>query len=170
MRPAFLALALLLAGCTGPGGTSPYDGGSPPGTTPPGPGPQEGPVTFERFEGCTSVQEQEQYVVVSSQAQWEALWLDACAEGQGGQPPPDVDFAQRSLVAAFWGQKQTGGFAVSVQAITVRAADTQVEVERVTPGPTCAVTSVLTYPADLVLAPKLAKPPTWTFHDRVEEC
>lgn len=159
-------LVLLLAGCTAPAAL-PGDG-------------EPRALALERIEDCSSRQASELNKVVQTQREWEQLWRQACGDGsvvpvaaadaQGANTPPLVDFAQRTVLATFWGQKNNGGFGTQVEVVEERGGEALVRVARVRAGPSCATLQAITYPHDIVVVAKLTAPVRWTFQDRVQDC
>jgi hypothetical protein len=190
MRILLLALALLVAGCTTE--TTRDRGVPPPGTgttapaplpaTPPAPPPARGPptpagseVAFAPIEGCQSIRADEVYEVVNDEARWRALWAESCqpttdGNGTSQAEPPAVDFGASSVVAAFWGQKDTGGYGIRILRITATTGGATADVERASPGPTCATTQVITYPAALVRTEAEVAQAEFRFQDQVVGC
>lgn len=73
-------------------------------------------------------------------------------------------------MAAFWGEKERGSYAVEVANITERADHTAIRVLRGSPGPGCATIEVLTYPADVVVAERITKAAGFVFEDMALDC
>lgn len=196
MRILLLALALLVAGCTTETSRGPTDGSIPPvpppgedetqpvqpPASPPAPPPTQptpppggGEVGFTAMEGCESTRAEELYEVVNDEARWRELWAESCqstldAPGAPNGTAPAVDFGTQSVVAAFWGQKNTAGYAVEILRIADSARGATVEVDRASPGATCATAQVLTYPAALVRTDTKLAQAEFAFQDRVHEC
>jgi len=163
MRLLVAGLALLLlAGCT----TTPAPRGSN-GTSSTGTPPaSSASLAFDRVDGCASSRSSEQQVVARSQADFDAMWRASC----GPNPEPSVDFAGRTVLAYFWGEKRTGGFSTEVVNVTDSGAQVEVRVARDSPGPGCATAQIVTHPADVVSIPATSKPVTFTFVDRTVPC
>ncbi|HEV8361402.1 MAG TPA: protease complex subunit PrcB family protein [Candidatus Thermoplasmatota archaeon] len=166
MRLLMLAMAaLLLAGCTNPQTTA---------------GPSvDRALSFERIEGCSGQQAAEKYVVARTQAEWDRLWAESC-QGEGADiavgepnpsaPAPTIDFARQHVVAAFWGEKNTGGYGIQVLNITEKDDHVGILVQRGTAGPNCMTIEVLTYPSDLVASERFTKAERFVFEDVVKDC
>ena len=151
MRAApLLLLALLLAGCTGPADLSGAKGNSTGGTV--------GATALQAIDGCAAQETHESTAVVSSDAEWKAFWTKYCGASPG---PPAVDFSRASVVAAFEGQRNTGGFTVRLTKATDTGAGVSIEELRTQPDPNCAVAQHITYPFAIAQAPRITKPPTF---------
>lgn len=90
--------------------------------------------------------------VAASPDQWQALRRTLVQ-----QPPlPDVDFRREWVVAAFMGEKPTGGYLVDVREVVREGRRIRVTVVQEEPGPNDLVTMVITYPGHIVA---VARPP-----------
>ncbi|MCA1814653.1 MAG: protease complex subunit PrcB family protein [Halobacteriales archaeon] len=155
--PAVLA-ALLLAGCATPAppGANGTNGGT--GST--------ALLDVARIEGCASQQAAERSDVINSQGALQELWGRSCGGGQA----PSVDFARRTVVAYFWGEKRTGGYSTEVVNASDDGARIVVRVARDTPGPACYNAQIITHPADLASIPSTSKPVVFDTVDRTMPC
>lgn len=179
-------LALLLSGCTGshsgqqgtdvvgfPSETSstgatnsaPSSASEPPaspnGTTTPG---TTAPMTCR----ATPDDSTNSHTMILRNESAFAPWYAAhCA--WSGSAEPKVDFSNAMVLAYFWGQKPSGGYVVSLGPYDVGSGGT-VTVTRTSPGPSCATTSVITYPMGAaVVAPKRDLVTFWV-NNAVHEC
>lgn len=90
--------------------------------------------------------------VAGSPDQWQQL-----RQSLVQQPAlPDVDFRREWVVAAFMGEKPTGGYRVDVRDVVREGRLIRVTVVQEEPGPDDFVTMVITYPGHIVAA---ARPP-----------
>lgn len=81
------------------------------------------------------------------------LWVDHAA-GFAPQPAqPVVAFGTDMVVAAFMGERETDGYAVTIEDIRENNEFIVVEIELETPGDNCAVTQVLTQPHHVIVLP-----------------
>jgi protease stability complex PrcB-like protein len=114
--------------------------------------------------------------VARNVSDWAALWAEACAEPIGGTGPPDeplrppVNFTDRMVLASFWGMKPTGGFTVDVTSVIQTTQEVIVTVVRSAPGDTCRTTAAHTYPGDIVVVQRAAKPVRFQHTEVVHEC
>jgi hypothetical protein len=69
-------------------------------------------------------------------------------------PVPKIDFKDHSVVALFMGQKQSGGYAISVTDVVVKEATAAITVAKT--SPTGMATMALTSPYCIVAIPKVA--------------
>jgi len=74
--------------------------------------------------------------------------------GIPGNPPPAVNFAQKMVIMLALGQRNTGGFAIRFDSITVDASGPVVRYTATSPGANCMTTQSLTSPIDAVVVPR----------------
>lgn len=82
---------------------------------------------------------------------------------------PEVDFASKSVIAVFAGEKQTAGYDIIVQSVV----DTQVRevtISLIKPGPGCVTGQVITAPYQLVEVPKTSLSLTHKDVDVIARC
>lgn len=70
---------------------------------------------------------------------------------------PKVDFKKKMAVALFMGQKNSGGFSVTVSSVIVKNGIATVMVKYTEPGPDDMVTSAITNPYCIAVIPKTEK-------------
>ncbi len=81
------------------------------------------------------------------------FWADHAA-GFAPQPAqPEVAFGADMVVAAFMGQRTTGGYAVTVEDVRENNEFIVVEIELETPGDNCAPTQAVTQPHHVIVLP-----------------
>lgn len=67
--------------------------------------------------------------------------------------PPTVDFGQQTVLAAFAGEKPTGGYSTVITAVTLLDKTLTVRYKVNAPAPGTPVTQIITYPAHIVSIP-----------------
>jgi hypothetical protein len=82
-----------------------------------------------------------------------ATWI-TLHQGVALTPIPSVDFSQTMVVVLALGPRQTGGFAIHFDSITVQADIAIVHYTINTPGLDCISAPVLTSPVDVVVVPR----------------
>lgn len=121
-------------------------------------GPEED-VTFETLEyangdpvkGGASGIASKQLIVVRDIDVFTGLWSDH-AVGIVPQPAqPTVAFGTDMVIAAFAGQRDTGGYGVTIEDIRENDEFIVVEIEIQTPGDNCEVTQATTQPHHMVV-------------------
>jgi len=106
-------------------------------------------ITFEVLkQEVYGGREKESTEVVKSQAQLDKLYKEL-----GGADAPKIDFEHNNVVAIFMGQKNTGGFSISVRKISIDDNVATVTVRRTTPEGGIA-TMALSAPYCIAIIPK----------------
>jgi hypothetical protein len=112
-------------------------------------------------EGTQSGITERKRVVVRTQEEWKKLW-GAHAEGKTGKAaePPNVDWSKEMVLAAFMGERPTGGFAVSIREPKAAEGKLQVTVVERVPGAN-PVIQVLTSPFQMAAVKRSDLPVEW---------
>jgi len=153
---ATICLVVLLAACSSddsPGPTAPAIG------TANGVPPNAQVVAFdvvpEVTTGISGIRERRREVI-TTQAEWEALWDEIQAPVNPKPAVPAIDFGSRMVVFASMGERSTGGYSISVLSAAEESGALYVEVEEATPGIACITTDVVSTPAVAVSVPRTA--------------
>jgi hypothetical protein len=102
-------------------------------------------------QGAVSQIQQQRRVVVRTEAEWRRLWTQhAGAEAA----PPAVDFRRDMVLAAFMGERPTGGFQVQIAGVRRDRGSLLVDVREQQPRPDDIVTQAFTAPFHLVAVPR----------------
>jgi hypothetical protein len=112
---------------------------------------------LREWHGTQSGAGKPQRIAITTVEQWRNAWTTAHS-GEIPQPElPVVDFGRHMVLAAFMGQKPTGGFEVRITRVT-RAADGSVvaHVRETSPPPGAMVTKVITSPYHFVVVARTA--------------
>lgn len=174
---AVLVTAALVAGLTlllphaapAPGGPAGRPPGTPGGDTPAGPGSSQGPSAGAGGPAAPAPMETlwralwpsfgfqgPAFLVIQDAAAWRALWARA---GPDAPPPPDVDFTERTVLVAAYGNALSLGYSVEIVGLHPLPNGTiSVSVELTLPAPGCAVGMAITNPTHMVSIPKAAGP------------
>ena len=136
------------------------------------PAPEPAPViTFEVLaHGAYSGVTLEQTQVVRDQSTWQSLWQETYRILVPIPPVPSVDFAQHMVLAAFWGEKTSGGYNMTIEKIIDEPENRRVTLIRNKPGKNCLRTMAMSQPFYWALAPASALPVTWNVEDRLLDC
>jgi hypothetical protein len=101
-------------------------------------------------------------VVIRSEEEWRSLsaahtlWL---VYPRSDVPPqPDVDFDSEILIFMCGGVHPTGGYSLSIRAVTLCSDKLVVTYEEQSPGPDDVVTQAFTYTGDIVKVPRYELP------------
>ena len=96
--------------------------------------------------------------VVGNDADWQAMWRTYTANIGGPPPAPAVDFTRDEVLVAALGERNSGGYDISISRIASTNDYLYVEVISTRPGTACGTTAALTQPVDIVRIPR-AHPP-----------
>ncbi len=96
--------------------------------------------------------EQAENHAFQSAAEFEKIWV---ADGGDKANLPAVDFAKETVLAVFAGMKNTGGYDIQIEKVASRPGKTYVLYRQTAPSPDGMVTMAITYPAHVVVVPKL---------------
>ncbi|MEA5445163.1 protease complex subunit PrcB family protein [Gammaproteobacteria bacterium AB-CW1] len=105
----------------------------------------------ELARGTQSRVSSESMTVIRDAEAFEGIWRQA---GQRGEPPA-VDFEQFMVIAAFMGERRTGGYTVRVRSAERNEEGLKVRVRMEAPGRNCMVTQAFTQPFHLVRLPRV---------------
>jgi len=95
-----------------------------------------------------------QYTLVESKEALVSIFETINSTREPGMEIPSIDFSTESILLLAMGQKNTGGYSISVDRIVNEGDDWVVYVKNSAPGPTDFVTDVITTPCILVSIPK----------------
>ncbi|MEX2670856.1 MAG: protease complex subunit PrcB family protein [Phycisphaeraceae bacterium] len=151
LRSSAIAFAVVLAGSTlgcveqrevRRNETSPIEDGQP-------------MTILTEWHGSQSEREEPDFQVIRDQRAWEQAW-DALPTDDS---VPEVDFDQQLVLAAWMGQRMTGGYAIRIRDIRPTADGEAFEaiLEHREPGPDEFVTQALTAPYHIVVIPRTDK-------------
>jgi len=148
--PAFLLLHAAALGC-GTGGTVNGDAkkrGDDVAVAPSVP-TDSVPLTFREIPGAqtqASSHTDSSRVVIRDAAQWGRFWEAIVANVSPSPPAPPIDFQRQMVLAAAMGQRPSGGYVISIDAVYLSGGTVHAVVKSVVPGPTCGSASVMTAP------------------------
>lgn len=151
------ALVVAVAACadqTRPLSTPPADA-KPPTGIPSGAEPIEvRPVLVRLHSGITDSRR----VVIRDGAAWQALWQEAVRNLLPPPQAPEVNFTQEMVIAASLGQRPTGGYDISIDAVYEAEGQLFVVVRETAPSPGSIVTQAVSAPVAAVAAPRSDAP------------
>lgn len=104
-------------------------------------------------------------LIIENDSNLKTLW----AQTSGGSPP-DIDFDHTVVLAAFAGDKSTGGYSIRIDEVLQEDNRIAVNVIVVTPGGSCSVASSITNPYQIVSMVRQDLPIEFVSYDEVEEC
>ena len=90
-----------------------------------------------------------QRLIVRDQAAWTRAWTDVVGSHTPIPATPVADFARETIVIASMGQRNSGGYSVSIDSAGVAGDTVILAVTERSPGRTCGTTGALTQPIAL---------------------
>jgi hypothetical protein len=145
-----LPLSLLLAGCY------PFTKTAPTNSNTANSDVQELAFSVVKDEAYSAyAQASPRLVIIQTQSEWEQFWSSQVEGNKLPVPPaPQIDFQTQLLLAAFTGQKSTGGYGITVTGINTNtisgSADVVVYANQQVPAAGVVTTQALTSPAQVV--------------------
>lgn len=130
------------------------------------------PVEMEMIaSGSTCGVESPKTVAVRSQAEWDALWREVGKYRDPAPEQPRVNFEAQTLLAAFMGTRNNGGYKVNIASANLKESTLFVQVVHAKPAPECMVTMAITQPYYVVAVEKsVAEKVEFMVEERVYEC
>ena len=131
------------------------------------------PVTLTRVEPGPSPHSgfsEPARIVVTSQAQWEAVWRKITGSATPATPPPAVDFRREVVLVAAMGGRHTGGYTVRVEEAAADARQVSVRIVETSPSARCVVTQAFTAPVDVVKMTRTSLPVRFGVAQQVRDC
>lgn len=117
-------------------------------------GSKNGPVEFKLIaEGQHSQIDTASVFLIDNARQWAEIWGIAYANVEPMPELPPIDFAKSMILAAFMGQKNSGGYKIEIAAIQLRGDTLNVEITNYARGGGMML-PVLTSPFEMVEVPK----------------
>ncbi|UOA08957.1 protease complex subunit PrcB family protein [Methylobacter sp. S3L5C] len=122
-------------------------------------------------QGSDSHIEQQHFQILRDNTDLQKLW-DSHLEGVSPKPSaPDVNFSNETIIAAFAGTKNTGGYVLNITGINVYPDRVQIDLSLIKPGDNCMVSTVLTQPFVLVKTAQLTdKPVNFNLQLKAKNC
>lgn len=110
------------------------------------------------------------FVIVRDAVRWEHMWRVLTARHGPPRPPPPIDFQNEMALVATLGERPTGGYAITIEAVIDRGAYIEAHVLRRAPGPDCGVTGAISAPADVAIVPRRQVEVRTLSRDHVRDC
>jgi hypothetical protein len=96
--------------------------------------------------------------VIRSEEEWRSLFSKytqcVIVIGVDVSPPPDIDFDNDMLIFMCGGEHSTGGYSLSIRAVTLCDRRLIVEYAARSPGPSDVVTEAFTWTGDMIKVPR----------------
>ena len=97
-------------------------------------------------------------VVIDNQQAWRSFWESYEAGRFPKTDPPSVDFERNRVIAGMMGERNTGGYAISIAGVFESDDRTIVRVLESSPGRDCAVIQAVTSPVSAATIPRSTLP------------
>ena len=94
------------------------------------------------------------YSAINTQAELETLWRSAFP----GVQIPEIDFTKQTVLAAFLGEKPSGGYEVTITGVKTEADKAVVSVTEKQPPAGAAAAAVMTQPFHIITVDKITTP------------
>jgi hypothetical protein len=85
-------------------------------------------------------------VIITSLGQWKA---------NVGDLVPNINFSNEIVIAAFSGEKPTGGYYINIDSVVKSGGNYMISIERTSPGEGCIVTQALSWPYHIIRMEKV---------------
>jgi hypothetical protein len=121
------------------------------------------------YDGACPIQDETR--LVTNAADWAEVWSTVFACTSTPPTMPTIDFAREMLVVVSLGARSSGGYAVAIQSVVVDPGGVlRVQFVEERPGPSCAVTAVITYPVAIARVPRADVSAAFDGQVQVHEC
>ena len=112
-------------------------------------------LPFKTIEqGSQSGISDRKFVTVSTDADWSDLWRKHTANILPAPVRAKVDFAKEMVIAAFSGQRNSGGYTIKIERIESTPRETIVRIKESSPPPGSINTMAITQPFKIVRVSK----------------
>ncbi|MGB7441581.1 MAG: protease complex subunit PrcB family protein [Coleofasciculaceae cyanobacterium] len=108
--------------------------------------------------------------VIKDKSSWDNFWSKLQGNQSETLPPPPVDFTEKMVVGVGLGTRNTGGYEIQIQEITVSNAQILVEYVERQPATNCMTTQALTQPYQLVLVDQSDLPVEFNSQTEIKNC
>lgn len=98
---------------------------------------------------------------IRDKAAWTKLWAQHTSYIKPAPDLPPVDFSRQMILAAFAGNKSSGGHTISIEQVVQTAKELKVRVAESSPPSGAMTTQAITQPYDIVAVPLSASPVDW---------
>ena len=116
-------------------------------------------ITIKReWKGTFCGYAEPERLVISSEGLWRQVWEKVHSTRHPRPELPEVDFEKDTVLAAFMGQRRSGGYSTEITEITKTAEAVVVEIKEQGPDPESDRIMALTQPYHLVLIKRFSLP------------
>jgi len=119
-------------------------------------------------QGSHSGVDSQRFDTIRDKTALRSLWQ---THGKSASPPlPEVDFSKEMVIAAFAGQKNTGGYQLNLTGLDRRRGHIDISLSLTQPGPDCIVTQALTQPYVIVRIARSKQPVNFRLATKTFSC
>ncbi len=105
-------------------------------------------------QGDSSGINSQRFEVIRDAASLDALWREHTAVMDPPPALPQIDFEHDMVIAAFMGQRGTGGYTVQISKLNPEGSALSAQITFTRPGADCLVTQAITQPYHIVVTPR----------------
>lgn len=109
-------------------------------------------------------------VVIRDASTWETFWGNMVANQTPRPPTPVVDFRRSIVLYAAMGQRNSGGYAISIDSVLVDQGSLRAIVRSVSPGRGCVTVQVINAPAVAVAVDRVDGQVTFIERAETKDC
>jgi hypothetical protein len=120
--------------------------------------------------GANSGFKDKERIVVTDKANFQMMWDNLYINFSDKPPLPDVNFSNQMLIGVFLGEFPNGGSSIAVKSVDMYDDVVIMNIEELTPGPTCVTTDVITQPYQIVRIPKVSVPIRFVTIHNIRNC
>lgn len=129
------------------------------------------PVEWTKIaENTYSGSETEAYQLIQDEKAWSDFWEQLTSNQYPAPRLPEVNFAEKTIIACVMGMRPNGGFSISIKKLELQANKLLLQVEHKGPGAGCFMTDALTQPYFLATIPRTSAELVTTKVVKLEDC
>lgn len=108
--------------------------------------------------------------VIKDKSSWDIFWSELHGNQSETLPTLQVDFTEKMVIGVGLGTRNTGGYEVQIQDVTVDNEKILVDYVEIQPGDDCLTTQALTQPYQLVVVDKSDLPVEFNSQTETRNC
>ena len=109
-------------------------------------------------------------LIINNREELIAAWSIFFVKYDRKPPIPNIDFENKTLIAAFLGERNSGGYSIKIKSILETKKLITIITEENRPGKTCLSSAVMIYPFQLIEMPKTEKEILFSKTVKTNEC
>lgn len=88
----------------------------------------------------------EKHQLITAKEDFENVWKENFSLSFQVPVIPEIDFSKKMVIAAWMGEKNTGGFEIDLQSINIDKEIMVITIKQIQPGKTCITTMAIEHP------------------------